>query len=222
MHKQNLRGCKRHCCTFCDIVSQALLSVRLASLLLVSWFFCGCNCCSSQREHTKLLNQHSWSQIHPDILTYCNTLEQQHWTSQSGCERLGEMIPDRAFLFGGNLLQIFPELSSKPLRSLGLGLGPSVDDLSRCFRRNAGVTVVLWCALLCIQVHCIHIHYIPSLACRTEGAQWGMKPGPVPKSLPLAMCVQTYRLRTLAGDRTQRHGNAYYTGAGSSLSLLFF
>lgn len=51
-HKQTQGGCKTRCCTFSDTVSQALL--RRTSCVTTSglmWFFCGCNCSSSQSEH---------------------------------------------------------------------------------------------------------------------------------------------------------------------------
>lgn len=101
------------------------------------------------------------------------------------------MIPGPA-LWSGKSPPDFPEWS--PLGSLGFGLGPSPEYLSRCFSRNAGVTVVLSCAptLLCTVVSCSHFITFPLCPMghrpKEYSEWWNLPP---PQSLcPLAiLCV---------------------------------
>lgn len=171
------------CCTFSDTVSQALLwrasCVTTSGLM---WFFCGCNCSSSQSEH--YASQTALMITDPSSDTY--TL----WHI-----RKSALVPMRKKTTEGddsrNDIPIW-EISSRfegrqePLASAGFVLGPSLNDLSRCFSRNAGVRVVLSCAptLLCTNVSHSHFVTFPLFLLRTGGAEWVMKPALSPESLP--------------------------------------
>lgn len=103
-HKEDVR------CTAALSVTQfprLCSGVRLASLLLVSCGFCVVATAPVHRASTKLLKQLSWTQIHPHILTRCNTLEKQHWYRQPIRTKTTERYDSRPRHSNlGNLLQI--------------------------------------------------------------------------------------------------------------------
>lgn len=133
--------------------------VRLASLLLVSCGFSVVATASVHRVSTKLLQQLLWSQIHPHILTVTHETIRAGTDFQSGQKQLREMSPGLTFRSGKSPPD-FPQWSSEPLTNFGFGFGPSLNDLSRCFIRNAGVTVVLSCAPTLLSTDVSHSHFI--------------------------------------------------------------
>ncbi len=130
------------------------------------------------------------------------------------------MIPGPTFRSGKSPPD-FPEWS--PLGSLGFGLGPSPDDLSRCFSRNAGVTVVLSCAptLLHTDVSCSHFITFPLCPVGRrpkEQSEWWNLPPRVPALWPYCVWIQTYKewqpvgndetILWLCGSGWKRNGKA--------------
>lgn len=57
------------CCTFSDTVSQAVLQqASCVTTFSLMWFFCGCNCSSSQSEH--YTSKASLMIADPSLLSY--------------------------------------------------------------------------------------------------------------------------------------------------------